>query len=62
MERIPLKKIAYMAILLSLITQLLYSQENVIRIACVGNSITEGNAMATKTLDAYPVALGRYLG
>ncbi|HQM37271.1 MAG TPA: GDSL-type esterase/lipase family protein, partial [Candidatus Marinimicrobia bacterium] len=56
------KKIACIAIFLNLVTQLLYSQENVIRIACVGNSITEGNAMATKTLDAYPVALGRYLG
>ena len=41
---------------------LLYSQQDKIRIACVGNSITEGNMMSTKLLDAYPIALGRYLG
>jgi acyl-CoA thioesterase-1 len=40
----------------------LFSQQEKIRVACVGNSITEGNAMSTKLLDAYPIALGRYLG
>jgi acyl-CoA thioesterase-1 len=45
-----------------LVSSLLCSQQDKIRIACVGNSITEGNAMSTKLLDAYPIALGRYLG
>jgi acyl-CoA thioesterase I len=41
---------------------LIFSQQDTIRVACVGNSITEGNAMSSKLLDAYPIALGRYLG
>ncbi|RPI07134.1 MAG: T9SS C-terminal target domain-containing protein [Ignavibacteriae bacterium] len=49
-------------VILALIPSILSSQQDTIRVACVGNSITEGNAMSTKLLDAYPVALGRYLG
>ena len=44
-----------------LISQSLFSQQDTIRIACVGNSITDGNAMSSKS-DSYPMALGRYLG
>lgn len=44
------------------LSSFLLSQQDTIKIACIGNSITEGNAMSSKLLDAYPVALGRYLG
>ena len=57
-----LKSVFQTGFFLLFFISLLYSQQEKIRIACVGNSITEGNAMSTKLLDAYPVALGRYLG
>jgi lysophospholipase L1-like esterase len=56
-----LRQIIFQVGFILLISPLLFSQQDTIRIACVGNSITDGNAMASKS-DSYPMALGRYLG
>ena len=41
---------------------LLHAQQDVIRNACAGKSITEGSAISSKEFDSYPPAPGRYLG
>ncbi|MFO7446679.1 MAG: GDSL-type esterase/lipase family protein [Ignavibacteriaceae bacterium] len=61
MNRIKPQFISFLFILL--IPFVLYSQvENPIRVACVGNSITEGIALTNPAMDSYPVDLGRFLG
>lgn len=54
-------KIFFIALIFILIQTNLFSQAT-IRVACVGNSITEGNAMSTKLYDSYPAALSKYMG
>jgi lysophospholipase L1-like esterase len=62
MEHTMRRMIFDTGLFLCLVTSFLFSQQDTIRVACVGNSITEGNAMSSKLVDAYPPAMGRYLG
>lgn len=55
------KRTIYFLLLFS-VPYIVYSQQNPIRVACVGNSITEGTSIATPSLDAYPADLNRFLG
>lgn len=40
----------------------IYAQIDTIRVACIGNSITEGDGLSSKTLDSYPPQLEMLLG
>lgn len=55
-------KIILLLIILNCIPVISFSQQDPVRVACVGNSITEGIAMSTASLDSYPAALARFLG
>ena len=55
-------KVIILIIVLNFIPSISYSQQNPVRVACVGNSITEGIAMSTASFDSYPAQLTRYLG
>ncbi len=39
-----------------------FAQEKVVKVACVGNSITYGSGLKDRQKDSYPMVLGRMLG
>ena len=55
-------KAALLIILFSSFTLFVSAQNKVIKIACVGNSITYGAGIKNQLRDAYPFVLGRMLG
>ena len=40
----------------------LSAKETVLKVACVGDSITEGSGLKNKALESYPAQLGEILG
>ena len=57
-----LKFSAVLIIFLIIIPVSIQSQSNPIRVACIGNSITEGIMMSSAAFDSYPADMQRYLG
>lgn len=55
-----MKRIASFLLLFCFVVSL--SAQKVIKVACVGNSITEGFGLKNPKSDSYPVVLGRLLG
>lgn len=39
-----------------------FAQEKIVKVACVGNSITYGSGLKDRNKDSYPMVLGRMLG
>ena len=56
-------KIVFSVIIFILInSSFIFAQDDTIRLACIGNSITEGDGLKLKTLDSYPPQLEILLG
>ncbi len=49
-------------VLLCSISLAVFAQEKVVKVACVGNSITYGSGLKDRAKDSYPMVLGRMLG
>ena len=49
-------------LLLLMVTQYVTAQKKVIKIACIGNSITYGARIKNRDRDSYPAVLSRMLG
>lgn len=49
-------------LLLLMVTQYVTAQKKVIKIACIGNSITYGVGTRNPAKDSYPAVLGQMLG
>ena len=59
-----MKRKSYLQLLclLLLCCNLSFAQQKVIKVACVGNSITQGVGVKDQKKDSYPAVLGRLLG
>jgi lysophospholipase L1-like esterase len=63
LRRINLLLTSLLFFIISIIaTTVLPAQTDTIRVACVGNSITEGTAAGDPTIYGYPAELGKFLG
>ncbi len=59
-----MKRKSYLQLLclLLLCCNLSFAQQKVVKVACVGNSITQGVGVKDQSKDSYPAVLGRLLG
>lgn len=55
-------KLLCTALILIVFNQSGFSQAKVIKVACIGNSITDGSGLKNQATDAYPAVLQRLLG
>lgn len=59
-----MKRISYLSLIgvLLFCCNLTFAQQKVIKVACIGNSITYGSGIKDRNKDGYPAVLGRLLG
>jgi acyl-CoA thioesterase I len=57
-----MKKLKHLLLLVGLLCAAFGATGQVIKVACIGDSITEGAGVNNPTVNAYPVVLGRLLG
>lgn len=58
----PFKRIQSLIALVFIFTVVVQAQSKVLKVACIGNSITYGSGIKDQARDSYPALLGRMLG